>query len=86
MRYLHDYGTPISAEARRSTAPLRCAAGWLSNSKGYWMDRTVKGCGKGRGFRRGRSCDLNGEKGSSAAKGLGILKHPGEKPWVVEYF
>eukprot|EP00435_Cladocopium_sp_Y103_P042813 s77_g11.t3 len=29
----------------------QCAAGWLSDSKGYWMDRTVKGCGKGRGFR-----------------------------------
>ena len=30
---------------------LRCAAGWLADSKGYWMDRTKRGCGRGRGFR-----------------------------------
>ncbi|CAK9064264.1 unnamed protein product, partial [Durusdinium trenchii] len=29
----------------------RCAAGWLSDSKGYWFDRTKHGCGHGRGFR-----------------------------------
>ena len=29
----------------------KCAAGWMSNWKGYWMDRTKKGCGRGRGFR-----------------------------------
>lgn len=30
---------------------VQCAAGWLSDGKGYWMDRTMKGCGNGRGFR-----------------------------------
>jgi len=29
----------------------RCAAGWYSNYKGYWMSKTQRGCGSGRGFR-----------------------------------
>jgi len=29
----------------------RCASGWLSDGKGYWMSQTYRGCGSGRGFR-----------------------------------
>lgn len=29
----------------------RCAAGWMSDYKGYWMSKTAKGCGAGKGFR-----------------------------------
>lgn len=29
----------------------RCAAGWMTDYKGYWMSKTVSGCGSGKGFR-----------------------------------
>jgi len=33
------------------TGHERCASGWLSDAKGYWMSRGAWGCGSGRGFR-----------------------------------
>ena len=62
----------------QGTGYSRCAAGWYSNYKGYWMHGTVKGCGKGRGWRgwgRGKvgayCCNL-----ASNTKFIGSLKNP----------
>jgi len=33
------------------TGYAKCAAGWMEDFKGYWFDRTAKGCGDNRGYR-----------------------------------
>ena len=62
----------------QGTGYSRCAAGWYSNYKGYWMHGSKKGCGKGRGWRKwGRGkvgaycCNL-----ASNTKFIGSLKNP----------
>ena len=32
----------------------RCAYGWMADYKGYWFRKTKKGCGRGKGFRKGK--------------------------------
>lgn len=33
------------------TGYAKCAAGWMEDFKGYWFDRTAKGCGSNKGYR-----------------------------------
>ena len=33
------------------TGYAKCAAGWMEDYKGYWFDRTKRGCGKKKGYR-----------------------------------
>lgn len=59
----------------------RCAAGWMSDYKGYWMSRTRRGCGSGRGFR-GWGAGKVGAYCCTSIEYIGSLTNPKAHPYV----
>jgi len=58
-----------------------CGAGWMSNYKGYWMSKTVRGCGSGRGFRSWGAGSV-GAYCCGAIKYIGSLTNRNAHPYV----
>jgi len=58
-----------------------CGAGWMTDYKGYWMSKTVRGCGSGRGFRSWGAGSV-GAYCCDAIKYIGSLTNPKAHPYV----